>query len=340
MLRPTTLVDFAVLGAQLLAEGDEPDRQEYTVPEPGGESGDYITPHYITGTGANLRRKPAFSFDGDDENGSPQQRLHGHAGLGARPSGGNRFPYVPPGQVDDLCAAAYRSGPMISPMHARMAEMLGEASLASGGHPPRGDFASLRAQLAEQQMVLEAHRAEQTESRLAEMLMMEDRDLRVTAAEMRAEQMAEERDEALAACAEERADREAAEALLADASEYIAALQRANRQLEGTVASLMVECAEVVGEAEARLRHEQGRAAPPRTPAPEAFGLGNTRAAIERAVKEAAELPDEERKKKLRALRLKWHPDKHDVLKDMATEVTKMINEAIEEADKARAAQE
>ena len=44
-----------------------------------------------------------------------------------------------------------------------------------------------------------------------------------------------------------------------------------------------------------------------------AFGLTKTKAAIEEAVHEACKLPAEERRKKLKALRLKWHPDKHEV---------------------------
>ena len=44
-------------------------------------------------------------------------------------------------------------------------------------------------------------------------------------------------------------------------------------------------------------------------------------------------LPEAERRRKLNALRLKWHPDKHDVLKEMAEEVTKMINEAVEQQE-------
>jgi len=51
---------------------------------------------------------------------------------------------------------------------------------------------------------------------------------------------------------------------------------------------------------------------------------------IEAAVKEAAKLPPKEGKKKLRDLRLKWHPDKHPDLKWMADEVTKIINDAVD----------
>ena len=34
-------------------------------------------------------------------------------------------------------------------------------------------------------------------------------------------------------------------------------------------------------------------------------------------------LPEAERRRKLNALRLKWHPDKHEVLREMATEVAR-----------------
>ena len=40
----------------------------------------------------------------------------------------------------------------------------------------------------------------------------------------------------------------------------------------------------------------------------------------------------------VRQLRLKWHPDKHDVLKEMAEEVTKIINETVEKHEQAAAA--
>ena len=61
-----------------------------------------------------------------------------------------------------------------------------------------------------------------------------------------------------------------------------------------------------------------------------ALGLANTRAAIEKAVAEAAKLPESQRSKKLNALALKWHPDKHEHLREMATEVTQIINETVQ----------
>lgn len=41
-----------------------------------------------------------------------------------------------------------------------------------------------------------------------------------------------------------------------------------------------------------------------------AFSLSSIKAAIEAAVKEACACPDEEKKKKIRQLQLRWHPDK------------------------------
>ena len=74
-------------------------------------------------------------------------------------------------------------------------------------------------------------------------------------------------------------------------------------------------------------------AAPPPMAEESSFSLTKTRQAIEEAVKEAAQLPADERRRKLKALRLKWHPDKHDVLKEVAEEVTKVINACIEEME-------
>ena len=52
-----------------------------------------------------------------------------------------------------------------------------------------------------------------------------------------------------------------------------------------------------------------------------AFDLSKTKVAIEEAVREASKLPEEQRRKKLNALRLKWHPDKHEMLREIAGEV-------------------
>ncbi|KAJ1482427.1 hypothetical protein T484DRAFT_1804042 [Baffinella frigidus] len=42
---------------------------------------------------------------------------------------------------------------------------------------------------------------------------------------------------------------------------------------------------------------------------------------IEQAVRDASALPESERKDTLKALRLRWHPDKNSVLQEFATEV-------------------
>ena len=46
--------------------------------------------------------------------------------------------------------------------------------------------------------------------------------------------------------------------------------------------------------------------------------MSHTRAAIGRRYARRRRCP-EERRRKLNALRLKWHPDKHEVLREMAT---------------------
>ena len=42
-------------------------------------------------------------------------------------------------------------------------------------------------------------------------------------------------------------------------------------------------------------------------------------------------LPKETRRVRLRALRLRWHPDKHDVLRSLANSVTQVLNAEITE---------
>jgi len=107
---------------------------------------------------------------------------------------------------------------------------------------------------------------------------------------------------------------ESTRAMLQDAMLHIDALRR--RLVDGDLENMML-----------RANHR-----PPRTAAASdgVFGLTKTKEAIEKAVKEACALPEAERRKKINALRLKWHPDKHEVLGEMAEEVTKLINEAVE----------
>jgi len=111
--------------------------------------------------------------------------------------------------------------------------------------------------------------------------------------------------------------------LLSDAAQKNAALVARCRHLEGCLQRLLESAPEVQGKTDFT------------TPPADvgdgtAIGLARTREAIVKAVNEAAALRPDERRKKLRQLRLKWHPDKHEVLKEMAEEVTKMINEAID----------
>ncbi|GFR53262.1 hypothetical protein Agub_g16044 [Astrephomene gubernaculifera] len=65
------------------------------------------------------------------------------------------------------------------------------------------------------------------------------------------------------------------------------------------------------------------------------FSLATIRKAIQAAVAEAAQCGEEERRKRVRQLQLRWHPDKNPVLTEFATEVTKMINEAVAEMERA-----
>ena len=129
--------------------------------------------------------------------------------------------------------------------------------------------------------------------------------------------------------------------MLSDASSHISLLTARNAHLETTIGQLVAECQDVLQKQqwqEQLIRHAQQASAEQQEQwdratrdRKEGEALGaQTRCAIQKAVAEAAALPEAERKKKIRSLRLKWHPDKHDLLKEMASEVTKMINEEVE----------
>merc|ERR1712216_463473 len=63
---------------------------------------------------------------------------------------------------------------------------------------------------------------------------------------------------------------------------------------------------------------------------PEALSLSKIQESVREAIQEASQLPLAEKKKALRDLRVRWHPDKNKMLKEFATEVSKMINDELE----------
>ena len=120
----------------------------------------------------------------------------------------------------------------------------------------------------------------------------------------------------LGAAMEEIAMRDAA---LADSAAYMQVLKRRNADLQLQVRALLAA-------------RDQNLAPPPPPAAEEGssvFGLAHIKAKIEAAVAEANACEESERKVRLKDLRLRWHPDKNPVLEEFATEVTKIINEAI-----------
>jgi len=63
------------------------------------------------------------------------------------------------------------------------------------------------------------------------------------------------------------------------------------------------------------------------------FSLASIKEAIESAVNETLNLEEEERKSRVRSLRVRWHPDKNPILREFATEVTKIINESVKNVE-------
>lgn len=126
----------------------------------------------------------------------------------------------------------------------------------------------------------------------------------------------------------------AANAMLSDAMAHMVHMRSREAQLEAMLERLMAE--QSAGE------RSPAVPAPPSSDDRGVFDLTKTKAAIEQAVRDASQLPEAQRRKKLNQLRLKWHPDKHEMLREIAEEVSKMLNQAIEacggETDEADAA--
>ena len=134
---------------------------------------------------------------------------------------------------------------------------------------------------------------------------------------------------------QERSDHEATDLLLSDASEYVDHLKQTCLKFEATIRCLQRSLHEHQARAATSSPSSGGEAsnggAEQQQEQQPLLGMTHTRNAIEAAVKEAAALPEDERKRKIRGLRAKWHPDKHDILKEMTSEVTKLINAAVDE---------
>jgi len=70
------------------------------------------------------------------------------------------------------------------------------------------------------------------------------------------------------------------------------------------------------------------------------FAMDNITKSIETAVAEIKGLPEEDRRKQIKALRLRWHPDKNPILTEFATEVSKVLNAAVAAMEEAIAAEQ
>lgn len=124
-----------------------------------------------------------------------------------------------------------------------------------------------------------------------------------------------QRDDALSELASAYADLDTLQTTLADSAVFV-------RYLRKRVMELELEKSTAVSKAAAAQRNKD---------AEDAFSLAKVRASVKSAVQEAMAHHEEERKKRIRALQLRWHPDKNPVLRDIATEVTKIINETVAE---------
>jgi len=137
-----------------------------------------------------------------------------------------------------------------------------------------------------------------------------------------------ERDEALADLAATYSELDAYRASLAESTMYV-------RHLKARVAELEVAQARSAAAAARAGSAGGGASAGGRGDGDGVFSVAAVKAAVQAAVAEAGRCEPEERKKRIRALQLRWHPDKAGgFLTSLSGEITKMINEAAASFDK------
>jgi len=158
--------------------------------------------------------------------------------------------------------------------------------------------------------------------------------------QMSAQKAMAERDAALAERGLALADAACMQAMLQDAGRFIEHLKKENHLLDARLHAARHETASYASAYAHASSEQQRAAAAAQAAALEAqrameqqeehgFSLASIKQAIEEAVAESAALGEEERKAKIKAMRLRWHPDKNPVLKEFATEVSKVLNEAV-----------
>ncbi|KAG1679664.1 hypothetical protein FOA52_006181 [Chlamydomonas sp. UWO 241] len=163
----------------------------------------------------------------------------------------------------------------------------------------------------------EALQALFTERKLQQMLGQEH----VACEQLRAERdaAAMQRDDALTELAIAYADMDAMQATLSDSAVYVRYMRK--RVLE-------LELEQARGAVKDAMRAANGAAAEA-SGQDGVFSMASIKASIASAVADAAVCNEDERRKRIRQLQLRWHPDKNPVLAELATEVTKLINEAV-----------
>ncbi|GAX79400.1 hypothetical protein CEUSTIGMA_g6841.t1 [Chlamydomonas eustigma] len=133
-----------------------------------------------------------------------------------------------------------------------------------------------------------------------------------------------QRDDALNELASSYADMDALQATLSDSAVYV-------RYLRKKVLELELEQARNL--ARAALNQQDLGSSQSGEAESGAFNMASIKAAIHKAVHEAGTCPEDEKRRRIKQLQLRWHPDKNPVLAELATEITKLINEATAQLD-------
>lgn len=132
-----------------------------------------------------------------------------------------------------------------------------------------------------------------------------------------------QRDDAIEEVIGLQSDLSAKQAALRDAAAYVKHLK--NKLLEAEYRAAKAGAAAAAARNRRRDSDKENRPQG-KTAGGGAFDVNKITEEIRKILKDAQALGEKERKSKVRALQLRFHPDKNPVLKEMATEVTKIIN--------------
>lgn len=149
---------------------------------------------------------------------------------------------------------------------------------------------------------------------------LEERELQLRRMRLLRNESLLQQDELMSELATAYADMDAMHETMSDSAVYVRYLRKRLLELELQQHDAAASRAKSSAPAPGQVDHE-------------VFSLSSVKAAVADAVRDACQHGEQERKRRLRQLQLRWHPDKNPMMKDLANEVTKLLLEAIQTAE-------